>query len=85
MRNRLGILIGIVVLIFVLVGLNAATYVQREKTPDTEVSPNRSSFNSGATGTQAFYSLLAETGRWLAARLGRTTHSKVGEALAARE
>ncbi|MCW5955035.1 MAG: DUF4350 domain-containing protein [Pyrinomonadaceae bacterium] len=63
MRNRLGILIGIVVLIFVLVGLNAATYVQREKTPDTEVSPNRSSFNSGATGTQAFYSLLAETGR----------------------
>ncbi len=29
--------------------------------------------------------LLAETGRWLAARLGRTTHSKVGEALAARE
>ncbi|WP_394000276.1 hydroxymethylglutaryl-CoA lyase [Luteimonas sp. WGS1318] len=29
--------------------------------------------------------LLAETGRWLAARLGRSTHSKVGEALAARE
>lgn len=28
--------------------------------------------------------LLAGTGRWLAARLGRTTHSKVGEALAAR-
>ncbi|MDC7808023.1 hydroxymethylglutaryl-CoA lyase [Luteimonas sp BLCC-B24] len=29
--------------------------------------------------------LLADTGRWLAARLGRSTHSKVGEALAARE
>lgn len=63
MRNRLGILIGLVVLIVVLVGLNAATYVQREKTPDSEINPNRSSFNSGATGTQAFYSLLSETGR----------------------
>lgn len=63
MRSKLGILIGIAALIFVLIGLNAATYVQREKTPDNEINPNRSSFNSGATGTQAFYSLLAETGR----------------------
>lgn len=53
----------LVLLVVVLVGLNAATYVQREKTPDSEVMPNRSTFNSGATGTQGFYSLLAETGR----------------------
>ncbi len=63
MRQRLGILIGLVVLVFVLIGLNAATYVQQEKTPDSEVRPNRSTYNSGATGTQAFYTLLSETGR----------------------
>jgi len=63
MRQKLGIFIGLILLVLVLIGLNAATYVQREKTPDNEVSPNRSTFNAGATGTQAFYSLLSETGR----------------------
>ena len=63
MRQRLGILIGLIVLVFVLIGLNAATYVQQEKTPDSELRPNRSTYNSGATGTQAFYTLLSETGR----------------------
>ncbi len=63
MRQKLGIILGLAVLILILIGLNAATYVQKEKTPDNEIIPNRSSFNSGATGTQAFYSLLAETGR----------------------
>jgi hypothetical protein len=63
MRQRLGIILGLAVLILILIGLNAATYVQKEKTPDNEIIPNRSSFNSGATGTQAFYSLLNETGR----------------------
>lgn len=63
MRQRLGIFIGLIVLVFILIGLNAATYVQQEKVPDSETRPNRSSYNSGATGTQAFYTLLAETGR----------------------
>lgn len=63
MRQRLGIILGLAVLILILIGLNAATYVQKEKTPDNEIFPNRSSFNSGATGTQALYTLLAETGR----------------------
>jgi len=66
MRQKLGIGIGLVLLILILIGLNAATYVQREKTPDSEVLPNRSTYNSGATGTQAFYTLLAETGRKVA-------------------
>jgi hypothetical protein len=57
MRQKLGIVVGLLVLILILIGLNAATYVQREKTPDNEIFPNRSSFNSGATGTQAFYTL----------------------------
>ncbi len=46
-----------------LAGLNAASYTQKEKTPDSEISPNRSTFNTGATGTQAYFSLLSETGR----------------------
>lgn len=63
MRQKLVILLGLVLLVLVLVGLNAATYVQKEKTPDNEISPNRSTYNSGATGTQGLYSLMAETGR----------------------
>ncbi len=47
----------------ILVGLNAASYTQKETKPDSESSPNRSTYNAGATGTQAFYSLLSETGR----------------------
>src|SRR6187551_2133735 len=68
MKQKLSILILLVLMAALLAGLNAASYVQKEKTPDSEWSPNRSSFNSGATGTQAFYTLLAETGhkvmRW---------------------
>lgn len=52
-----------ILLAAVLVGLNAASYTQKEKSPDTELMPNRSTYNSGATGTQAFYTLLAESGR----------------------
>ncbi len=63
MKQKLFIFIFIAILIALLVGLNAASYVQTEKTPDTEASPNRSTFNAGTTGTQAFYTLLNETGR----------------------
>lgn len=63
MKQKLIIFFFLILLVGVLIGLNAATYVQREKTPDSEMQPNRSTYNSGATGTQAFYTLLAETGR----------------------
>lgn len=63
MRQKLGIFLGLAVLILILIGLNAATYVQKEKMPDNEIFPNRSTFNSGSTGTQALYTLLSETGR----------------------
>lgn len=63
MKQRLFIFIFVIVLVGVLVGLNAAAFVQSEKTPDSEAKPNRSTFNSGATGTQALYTLLAESGR----------------------
>ncbi len=63
MKQRVLLLLVFLLLIAVLAGLNAVSYQQKEKTPDSELSPNRSSFNAGPTGTQAWFSLLAETGR----------------------
>ena len=68
MRQRLVIFITLVAVIVVLIALNAASYVRVEYVADSEVSPDRSTFNSGATGTQAFYDFLRESGhevmRW---------------------
>ena len=63
MKQKLFIIVAFAVLGAVLIGLNMASYTQKPKLIDNEIDPNRSSFNSGVTGTQAFYSLLAETGR----------------------
>jgi hypothetical protein len=63
MRQKLFIILGLAVLIIVLIGLNAVSYTQKEAETDSEARPNRSSFNTGTTGTRAFYDLLAETGR----------------------
>jgi hypothetical protein len=63
MKQKLFIFLAIAFVIVVLVGLNAASYVQKPETIETELAPNRSTFNPGITGSQAFYSLLAETGR----------------------
>jgi len=63
MKQRLFLLLMIAGLVGVLVLLNALTYVQTQKQADSELRPNRSTYNSGATGTQAFYTLLNETGR----------------------
>jgi hypothetical protein len=68
MRQRLVIIVTLVVVVGVLVALNAATYVDVEKAAESEASPDRSTFNSGATGTRAFYDFLHESGyqvaRW---------------------
>src|SRR5687768_16588985 len=63
MKQKLLIVLILGLLIAVLAALNAASYVQKEKVPDTEFAPNRSTYNPGSTGTQAFYALLSETGR----------------------
>ena len=68
MRQRLFIIITLVVVVVVLIALNAASYVKIEQTGDSEASPDRSTFNSGATGTRALYDFLRESGyqvaRW---------------------
>jgi hypothetical protein len=63
MKQRLFIFLSLLLLIGLLVGLNAASYTQKPETPDSENYPNRSTYNAGATGTRAFFELLAETGR----------------------
>ncbi len=68
MRQRLVIIITLVVVVGVLVLLNAASYVKVEQMPDSEMSPDRSTLNAGATGTRALYDFLHESGyqvaRW---------------------
>ena len=68
MRQRLIIIVTLVAVVAVLVLLNAASYVKVEPTTDSESSPDRSSYNAGATGTRALYDFLHESGyqvvRW---------------------
>src|SRR5712664_2513004 len=66
MRQRLAIIITVLVVLVILIGLNAASYVEVEQPPDSEQSPDRSTFNSGATGTRALYDFLHEAGHQVA-------------------
>lgn len=63
MKQRLFVFSAIFLLMIAIVGLNAVSYKQKDQLPDTEGFPNRSTFNTGSTGTRAFYELLEETGR----------------------
>jgi hypothetical protein len=68
MRQRLAIIVTLLVVIGALALLSSASYVHVERTPDSEFSPDRSTMNSGATGTRALYDFLHEAGyqvlRW---------------------
>lgn len=63
MKQKMLVILSLIFLIALLIGLNAASYKKKEKMPDVEYYPNRSTFNSGSTGTKAFYDLLSETGK----------------------
>ncbi len=54
---------GLFLIIAAMIGLNAASYVQKDQSPDNELLPNRSTYNPGSTGTKAYYELLGRTGR----------------------
>src|ERR1044072_4278817 len=77
MRQRLTIVLTIVVILVVLVILNMVTYVKEKRVNDSEWTANRSTYHSGPTGTRALYDFLSESGhkviRWreaTAKRLG---------------
>ena len=68
MKSRLLIFLSIVLLVAVLAELNAASYVRVEREVETELLPDRSTLNSGGTGTRALFEYLREGGtdvvRW---------------------
>ena len=68
MRQRLVIILMFVLAVGILIAINSFAYVQEEDKEDSELAPNRSSYNARATGTRAFYDFLNESGykvsRW---------------------
>ena len=68
MRQRLGIIITIVLVVGVLILINSAAYVAKEEKQDSELAPDRSTYNAGPTGTRALHDFLNESGypvmRW---------------------
>jgi Domain of unknown function (DUF4350) len=68
MRQRLPIILTIVVILALLVILNTITYVKEQKVNDSELTANRSTYHAGPTGTRAIYDFLSESGyqvmRW---------------------
>jgi hypothetical protein len=68
MRRSLAIIVTLALVIGLLIAINAASYVPVEKPRDSEFSPDRSTFNSGPTGTRALYDFMREAGyqvaRW---------------------
>ena len=68
MRRHLLIIVTLALVVLMLIGINTASYVRVEKTGDSEMLPDRSTFNSGPTGTRALYDFLHESGyqvaRW---------------------
>jgi Domain of unknown function (DUF4350) len=68
MKQRFALIGSILLMVLLLVGLNAAQYLQTEKEPETEINANRSSINAGPTGSKALYDFLDEAGfhvvRW---------------------
>jgi hypothetical protein len=68
MRQRLTIILTVLVILAIILVLNTITYVQKENPQDTEITPNRSTYHAGPTGTRALYDFLSESGhkvmRW---------------------
>lgn len=68
MRQRIVIILTVVLVLGVLIAINAASYQSEDNRQDTELAPNRSTYHSGSTGTRALYDFLSESGypvmRW---------------------
>lgn len=68
MRQRITIILTLVVIIGALVIINTVSYVKQEKLQDSELFPNRSTYHAGPTGTRALHDFMSESGykvmRW---------------------
>ena len=87
MKGRLAIFLTVLLMVVVLAALNAASYVRVEQSADTEAEPDRSTFNSGGTGTRALFEYLQQTGhdvvRWRRPASDLSVQVERGEALPA--
>ena len=61
MRQRLTLILTIVVIIGVLALISSISFVKKEKAQDYEIAPNRSTYHSGPTGVRALYDFLSES------------------------
>jgi len=81
MRQRVIVIVGLIVVVGVLVLINAASYVEIEPPADNENSPDRSTYNGGPTGTRALYDFLSESGypvaRWRDSTTGLLSFSTI--------
>lgn len=66
MKRGFAIVVTLLLVIGLLIALNAASYVKIEKTRESELTPDRSTFNAGPTGTLALYDFLRESGHQVA-------------------
>jgi hypothetical protein len=68
MRPYLSLILTFALVLLVLIGLSAVGNVDLYRQDESESDPARSSYNSGPTGTRAFYQWLEESGypvmRW---------------------
>src|SRR6185295_10595942 len=68
MRQRLTLILTIVIIVGLLALISSISFVKKEKLPDYEIAPNRSTYHSGPTGVRALHDFLNESGykviRW---------------------
>jgi hypothetical protein len=68
MRQRLTIILTVVVIIAALALVSSLSFVKQDKGQDFEFAPNRSTYHSGPTGVRALHDFLNESGykviRW---------------------
>src|SRR5262245_18397492 len=71
MRRHFGVTVAIIIVIAALIGMSAVGNIEFDQPIENEFAPNRSTYNSGPTGTRAFYQLLEESGAPVARWRGR--------------
>jgi hypothetical protein len=68
MRQRLGIILAIVLVVLALVVINSIAFVTEDDRKESEFAPNRSTYNARPTGMRALHDFLNESGyqvmRW---------------------
>jgi hypothetical protein len=68
MRRYFAGAVTIIIVIVAFIGLSLAGNIEFDQPIESEFAPNRSTYNSGQTGTRAIYQLLEESGtpvaRW---------------------